>query len=280
MTSEEIKLSRVNGDINKMSAKELSNKLEALHLDTTGRKEVLKRRLKTYHRLRRGDVGPHLHLPVYFDNLIVIDFEATCDTVPQPQQEIIEFPAVLIDCHTLSIQDVFHAFCKPIIQPKLSSYCCELTGVLQSDTDSAQTFSSVLADFDEWRKRHSLGYGKKFAIVTDGSCDISKFLLQQCLTTLPLMLETVGLELEGRLHCGKDDALNIASLTLRLMKDGAYIYNNERLEVIWDKEKKKVMSKQVIPMSWKEFSDSRPRVRVHLPIISINAPEEDKQDHL
>lgn len=43
------------------------------------------------------------------------------------------------------------------------------------------------------------------------------------------MLETLGLEFEGRPHCGLDDAHNIARILLVLMNEHAPLHINERL---------------------------------------------------
>ena len=43
------------------------------------------------------------------------------------------------------------------------------------------------------------------------------------------MLETLGLEFEGRPHCGLDDAQNIARILLVLMEENAPLHVNERL---------------------------------------------------
>lgn len=43
------------------------------------------------------------------------------------------------------------------------------------------------------------------------------------------MLETLGLDFEGRPHCGLDDAHNIARILLVLMDEHAPLHINERL---------------------------------------------------
>jgi len=45
--------------------------------------------------------------------------------------EIIEFPAVLVDAKKRKIVDHFQAFVKPTINPKLSEFCVQLTGIKQ-----------------------------------------------------------------------------------------------------------------------------------------------------
>ena len=71
-----------------------------------GMKEVLKKRLKSYYKrqnLARAQVRPAGAL--HYDCLLVIDFEATCAEYngPHYKHEIIEFPAVLVDCHSKKV---------------------------------------------------------------------------------------------------------------------------------------------------------------------------------
>ena len=87
-----------------------------------------------------------------FDYLLVLDFEATCDKEGQlyPQvgighelfqicvseaeyllQEIIEFPVLKVDTKCFNIQSQFHRYVKPEIHPELSSFCSNLTGIIQ-----------------------------------------------------------------------------------------------------------------------------------------------------
>ena len=69
----------------------------------------------------------------FFDYLVVIDFEATCFGRDNTEfcQEIIQFPAVLVDLDTLSITDEFCKFVKPVVNPTLTEYCTNLTGITQ-----------------------------------------------------------------------------------------------------------------------------------------------------
>ncbi|KAB1263049.1 ERI1 exoribonuclease 2, partial [Camelus dromedarius] len=68
-----------------------------------------------------------------FDYLIVIDFESTCwnDGKRHRSQEIIEFPAVLLNTSTGEIESEFHAYVQPQEHPVLSEFCMELTGIKQ-----------------------------------------------------------------------------------------------------------------------------------------------------
>ena len=44
-------------------------------------------------------------------------------------QEIIEFPVVLIDVKSKSIKSEFHMYVKPTLDPVLTPFCTELTGI-------------------------------------------------------------------------------------------------------------------------------------------------------
>ena len=62
----------------------------------------------------------------------VLDFEATCDDVKRlSNQEIIEFPVVVVDAHTFEVTAEFHKYVRPVWNPVLTKFCTELTGILQ-----------------------------------------------------------------------------------------------------------------------------------------------------
>lgn len=67
-----------------------------------------------------------------FDYLIAIDFEATCDkNLTLYPQEIVEFPAILVNLVTRQIEAVFHRFVKPMYHPKLTDFCKRFLGIQQ-----------------------------------------------------------------------------------------------------------------------------------------------------
>lgn len=43
------------------------------------------------------------------------------------------------------------------------------------------------------------------------------------------MLSTLGMRFEGKPHCGRDDAYNIARIAMRLLRDGANMRLNEEI---------------------------------------------------
>ena len=82
---------------------------------------------------KKGDPQPQK-----FDYLLVLDFEATCGPhgrIPKPQ-EIIEFPCALLNVKRgFEIEEIFHEYVRPIHNPKLTTFCTELTGITQVRQD-------------------------------------------------------------------------------------------------------------------------------------------------
>ncbi|CAB1318315.1 unnamed protein product [Coregonus sp. 'balchen'] len=254
-----------NGHINRMNKDELRSKLAELKLDTRGVKDVMKKRLKNYYKKQKlslmqsvTDGGP---TDTYYDFICVVDFEATCeqDNPPDFTHEIIEFPMVLFNTHTLDIEDSFQEYVRPEVNTQLSEFCIKLTGITQKMVDEADTFPDVLKRVVLWLQEKELGTKYKYAILTDGSWDMSKFMNTQCRlnrlsypqfakkwinikklygnfykvhrtqTKLSSMLEKLGLQYEGRPHSGLDDSRNIARIALRMLQDGCQLRINERM---------------------------------------------------
>jgi inhibitor of KinA sporulation pathway (predicted exonuclease) len=128
----------------------------------------------------------------------VIDFEATCkrDERIYPQ-EIIEFPAILIDAQSLQfVEDsvlgrgIFHSYVKPIHHAILTDYCIHLTGIEQQVVDSAPTFPDVFERFLEFLSYYSDSGDHSFpgiVFVTHGDWDLKVALPNQCaLSDVPL----------------------------------------------------------------------------------------------
>ncbi|KAM5228312.1 ERI1 exoribonuclease 2 [Ctenodactylus gundi] len=87
-----------------------------------------------------------------YDYLIVIDFESTCwnDGKNHSGQEIIEFPAVLLNTSTGDIESEFHAYVQPQEHPILSEFCMELTGIKQVQVDEGVPLKICLSQFCKW----------------------------------------------------------------------------------------------------------------------------------
>nr|XP_034996423.1 3'-5' exoribonuclease 1 isoform X1 [Zootoca vivipara] len=175
-------ISLTNGHINRMSRDELRAKLAEFKLDTRGVKDVLKKRLKNYYKKEKLMQNQTMNADNYYDYICVIDFEATCEegNPPESTHEIIEFPIVLLNTRTLEIEDTFQQYVKPEINPHLSEFCINLTGISQDLVDKADEFPKVLQHAVDWMKQKELGSKYSYSILTDGSWDMSKFLNIQC----------------------------------------------------------------------------------------------------
>ncbi|XP_053333242.1 ERI1 exoribonuclease 2 [Clarias gariepinus] len=86
-----------------------------------------------------------------FPYLIVIDFESTCWREKNSHgQEIIEFPAVLMNTHTGELESEFHSYVQPQEHPLLSSFCTELTGITQEQVEAGLPLQICLSRFTRW----------------------------------------------------------------------------------------------------------------------------------
>lgn len=165
-----------NGCINRMSKEELRAKLSEFKLETRGVKDVLKKRLKNYYKKQKLMLKESNRAESYYDYICIIDFEATCEEGNPPEfiHEIIEFPVVLLNTHTLEIEDTFQQYVKPEINTQLSDFCINLTGITQDQVDRAGTFPQVLKKVIDWMKLKELGTKYKYCILTDGLSSLRK----------------------------------------------------------------------------------------------------------
>ncbi|XP_061626559.1 ERI1 exoribonuclease 2 [Phyllopteryx taeniolatus] len=98
-----------------------------------------------------------------FSYLIVIDFESTCwREKNNPTQEIIEFPAVLLDTSTGEIESEFHSYVQPQERPILSAFCTELTGITQTQVEAGVPLRICLSQFGRWLQKLHLEKGVVF----------------------------------------------------------------------------------------------------------------------
>ncbi|CAB4058671.1 THEX1 [Lepeophtheirus salmonis] len=218
-------------------------------IDPRGHNYVVKRRLKEYYKREKlEEAGLAVNRNVHY--FVVIDFEATCEerNPSNYKHEIIEFPAVLISSRTAEVVDTFHEYIRPLINPNLSTFCKNLTGISQKTVNARSKYT--------------------FSLVTDGPFDMGRFLylqtrhssiafpeyaskwvnLRKCFINyykpsynnihktstpgLQAMLTSLGMEFEGSPHSGIDDAKNIARIVIRLLKDQAYIRVNEKIVLL------------------------------------------------
>ncbi|CAD7697810.1 unnamed protein product [Ostreobium quekettii] len=185
-----------------------------------------------------------------FDHYVVYDFEATCDHPSQvAPQEIIEFSCVVIDAKTLEIRpDGYQKYLRPTVNPCLTSFCQQLTGIKQEQVDAGESLMAVLEDHEHWlESKGILAEGKAFVPCTwtnwdmgeqlelecwwrhilkpvyfDRWINLKKLFAQQYRSWLSLKQSVALLKLnwEGRNHCGMDDARNTARLAVKMIQDG------------------------------------------------------------
>ena len=174
-----------------------------------------------------------------FQNLLVLDFEATCikDKIINPQ-EIIEFPCLVLSTQDWEVKDVFHKYVKPRVHPQLSHFCTELTGIMQETVENELYFPEVFSEFCGWLREGQYFEEKdKSAFVTCGDWDLRVMLQKQCQLdkievpsymqewinlktsfcaatkyyprSINDMLQHLKMNIQGRLHCGIDDTHNM-----------------------------------------------------------------------
>lgn len=255
------KLSKINGEINKLQKIELQCKLRELGLDSSGLKDVLKKRLKNYYKKRKLIQTKNFKgRKTKYDYLAVIDFEATCEENCQSyRHEIIEFPIVLIDVEKMEIVDSFQEYVRPLVNPKLTKFCTQLTGITQEVVDKADIFPVVLNRVEEWLDSRMNSGEFSFAVLTDGPWDMFRFMFYQCKESkidmpswskqwvnirkaycnfyqcsrggIETMLTSLGMTFEGSPHSGIDDAQNIARIAMKLLSDGCGLNVNEHIVI-------------------------------------------------
>ncbi|XP_045902229.1 ERI1 exoribonuclease 2 [Micropterus dolomieu] len=99
-----------------------------------------------------------------FSYLIVIDFESTCWREKNHySQEIIEFPAVLLNTSTGEIESEFHTYVQPQERPILSEFCTELTGITQMQVEAGIPLQICLSRFSRWLQNLQLDMGVVFS---------------------------------------------------------------------------------------------------------------------
>ncbi|GMT24416.1 hypothetical protein PFISCL1PPCAC_15713 [Pristionchus fissidentatus] len=184
-----------------------------------------------------------------YDYFLVLDFEATClqNAKMMPCQEIIEFPVAKLNSSTLEVDSIFHEYVRPTERPELSTFCTELTGIIQEMVDKSDPLPVVLNSFERWIDSEGLR-NDSFAFVTCGDWDLQVQLRNEAayknlalpshfsswinvkksfceLTgTFPKgmkdILKHMNTELQGRHHSGIDDVRNIVEITRWLVREG------------------------------------------------------------
>ena len=172
-----------------------------------------------------------------YENIMIVDLEATCcnrNSIHRNDMETIEIGAVMVDRKTLSVIDEYQTFIKPLIHPKLTSFCTELTSITQSDVEGAQEFPKAFQEFVDWSEGYedivfcSWGQYDKNQFIKDCNYHGIEYSLKadhinlkkQFSINLNLRrnygmagaLRYAGLKMNGTHHRGIDDARNMARL--------------------------------------------------------------------
>ncbi len=199
--------------------------------------------------------------------LCVLDFEATCwndnSEKYKNQMEIIEFPSVLYEIDeekkTFLFVSEFSSYVKPTINPILTEFCTELTGITQEQVSQAETIDVVYNNHTKWLNEHVLP-NSKFIFATCGNWDLNiqlpreiknkslkpnnyyntfinvknefEYFYKTKTFGMSGMLKFLNIKLEGRLHSGIDDTRNIAKIMLRMINDGHTYDNFEFISVL------------------------------------------------
>ncbi|VDK82817.1 unnamed protein product [Onchocerca ochengi] len=118
-----------------------------------------------------------------FDYLLVLDFEATCEEGIKimPHQEIIEFPVVQLSAKNFEEVGRFHRYVRPTERPVLTSFCTDLTGIVQETVANQETLPEVLVAFNKWLIDSNLidsdnSMKSRFTFVTCGDWDLGVLL--------------------------------------------------------------------------------------------------------
>lgn len=207
--------------------------------------------------------------------LCVLDFEATCwgdenkdNGIKKYKQEIIEFPSVLyeltMDGEVKYIEE-FSKYVRPVLEPILSKFCTELTGITQDKVDLAEPIEIVNEQHHQWLNSNTR-LGDPIYIITCGALDLDIMLAKEVHNkNLPYysvykrfiniktefeyvykvkagrmvsMLNYLNIPLEGRYHSGIDDTRNIAKILLKIISDG-HVNFDIKQKIINDKNKNK-----------------------------------------
>lgn len=192
---------------------------------------------------------------------VALDFEATCDGKGSgfdlTKQEIIEVPLVAVLATASGGEEVgeYHSYARPRVNPRLSRFCTELTGIQQKTVDAAPDFAEAWRGAIEFVASLERRHGCRAVCVTCGDWDLKTALPRQLGLVgghgrdspapfrrwvnikaavadwggagerrprggLDGVVRALGLRFEGRPHSGIDDTRNVASAVRKLLARG------------------------------------------------------------
>lgn len=180
-------------------------------------------------------------------HVLAVDFEATCDEdrtkIPRHESEIIEFGACRVDMAT-GEKFEWTTFVKPEVHPTLSAFCTKLTSITQEQVDSGVAFTDAceqlkltLADkvgierlvWVSWGQYdfNQLNTDCKRAGIQSPLDGITHYNLKE-IEAAHAGRRQIGLDgavaehkltWHGTHHRGVDDAVNVANILLKLIKE-------------------------------------------------------------
>lgn len=217
------------------------------------------------------------HEPV--DYAVCIDIECTCDEPTQIYpMEVIEVACLKLDINNIqakehghgatpkpTIHPCFHSYVRPLINPELTLFCQDLTGIMQETVDKAETIDKVTDNLIHWLKDQDLvsdnfSMKKNFAFASCGNFDLNLLspLISDCRFNnhqeLPIyfkewinvkktfvnhkgewpkslyhMLELLDEDPIGRIHSARDDCKNLARVIECLHREGCKFFVTNKL---------------------------------------------------
>ena len=173
--------------------------------------------------------------------LFVIDVESTCEKDTRiKNQEIIEFGCVVANVLTLEPICMYDIYVKPVINPTLTHFCTELTGITQEFlNENGLSFRSackalthlVLPDdiFASWGyfdcnilKKNCKMFKCKYPFHNHVNLKVLSANMMgwnKGGISVAKALSNLGLEFMGSPHNGLDDALNILRIVKTIQKE-------------------------------------------------------------
>jgi inhibitor of KinA sporulation pathway (predicted exonuclease) len=179
-------------------------------------------------------------------DFIIFDLEATCWNGNNlgKSQEIIEIGAVRISSLG-EYRGQFQQFVKPKLNPNLSAYCQELTGIEQPQINRASSFEKVTDDFKHWIDHELNDYvlcswGAKDIELLQHDCALFEMETKWLSPHIDLKaqfhrikklkrkqglyktIDREGFEFEGNHHRALDDSINTAKLFVKYLDEWRY----------------------------------------------------------
>jgi len=169
-------------------------------------------------------------------NFAIVDLECTCSNDENfGPHEIIEIGAVVgkLSLESFEILNELQIYLRPTINPTLTNFCTDLTGITQDIVDAATTLDNALPVFQNWLQKNNVNawgsWGKFDAnqfmrecalkSLVNPTANLQHFNIKQFFARkfghrvgLQRALDLRGLTFAGRQHSGIDDSINVARL--------------------------------------------------------------------